>query len=315
MEKMLKNNSGIVLVFVLAITLAMSAMVLFFQHRSKVYIDTLARVSISTQMDYFAEMGIEIGKEIIRLQEEQEKSSFSVDRNWPKEKNYELKGMCLNVKIEDENAKINPNSIFGTEKGEINSTLQDIFNTFFTVTGYSVVLRDSLLDWIDEDDIPRDNGAESFYYRTEGFSYTPSNRCLYTPEEILLIRDVSEDSVFDSEVKAEEKKKTIINFMTVVSDGKINVNRCAPEILRAIGFTSANVEKILSERETRPLDEKIIMNINKEVYIKNKSAISFKSNYYCVSSNVSDNQGFEKTMKVYLYRDDKKINILRWTII
>ncbi|HNS31831.1 MAG TPA: type II secretion system protein GspK [bacterium] len=314
MKKISKKNRGIVLVFVLVVVLAMSTMVLFFQNRTRGYIDVLSASSRFQNMDSLAEIGIEIGKEIIAIQQSLETSSISADRIWPKEKIYEAEGMNLHVTVEDENGKINPNRIFGEEKGEINGVLQNIYNVFFAVTGYPETLRDSMLDWIDEDDIPRQNGAESFHYRTEGLPYTPPNRKFYTAEEILLVRDCTEE-IFYGKDEDEEEKKGLVNFVSIISDGKINVNRCSPEILNAMGFTSANVERILAEREGKPLAERDIMSINREAYTRNRNAISFKSSYYCISSKVTDREGREKMIKAYIRSDDKKTDILRWTMI
>lgn len=316
MNKILKSNRGVVLVFVMAVALAMSAMVLFFQNKSRAYFDAFDKTAKTFKMQLLAEIGVEIGKEMVRMQNEKELVSFGADRTWPREKSYEVEGMMLSVKVDDENAKINPNKIFGKEKGEINSRLYAVFNSFFSVMGYSAVLRDSLLDWMDEDDIPRQNGAESFYYSSEGFSYAPPNRPLYAAEEILLVKDYTEDVVFGTEEEDGEDKRGLIDFITIVSDGKININTCTPEILNALGFTAENAEKIIAERKGRLLEEKALMNINREAYIRNRDIISFKSGYYSISSKVSDGTvGFEKMLNVYIKTDNKKTDVLRWTVI
>jgi|LSQX01.2.fsa_nt_gb general secretion pathway protein K len=316
MKRKSQKNSGVILIFVMVIVLAISTMVLFFQSSSKGYISLFSSSFKSVNMNYLAESGIQIGQEIIKLQQQRELTSILADKNWPKEKIFELEDLTLSLIIKDENACINPNKIFGDEKGEIDTNLQRVFDTFFVAMGYSSVLKDSLLDWIDEDDIPRQDGAESFYYRTEGFSYAPSNRHLYSENEILLIRDFNKDILFGKEgTDEEEEVKGLINFISILSDGKINVNRCLPEILNAMGFTSANVDAIVTERERRPLDEIILLGINREVYEKNRSVITFQSNYYSITSKVSNEEGYIKEIKAYIYIDNKNTHILRWSVI
>jgi|GEM_PF-1053339 hypothetical protein len=319
-----KKNRGVVLVFVLAVILAMSTLVLLFQARTRSHIDALTAFSSSFEMEYISEVGIEIGKEIIRMQLERESGSLSTDRNWPREKTYELDGMQIEVRVEDENSKINPNRIFGEKQGDLNTVLQNLFNNFFTVRGYPDTLRDSLLDWIDGDDIPRQNGAESFYYKSELLPYTPSNCPINNVEEILLVKDFTEEILFGKKEEKEEgeegeelygeDKKGLADFISMVSDGKINVNRCSPEILSGMGFTVANVERIVSERELRPLEERFLTGVNREAFIRNRSIISFKSNYYCIFSKVTDEEGRERIIRAYIYRDDKKTSVLRWII-
>jgi len=49
----------------------------------------------------------------------------------------------------------------------------------------------SLLDWTDEDDLTRVNGAEVSFYRKEGSSYLPRNYALQYPEEFGFVRGMS----------------------------------------------------------------------------------------------------------------------------
>ena len=312
---MLKKSSGAVLLFVLAAALAMSTMVLLFQNKSRLYVEVFSNSSRALRINYAAEAGISIGRELIKLQREKELSSFAADRSWPREKTYEFEGLTLNIKVDDENSKINPNKIFGEEKGEIVSLQDSLYKGFFSAMGYSATLRDSLLDWMDEDDIPRQNGAEAFYYRTAGLPYVPPNKPLYGIEEISLVRDFTEDVLFGEEKEDGEMEKGLIDFITLFSDGKINVNTCTPEIFSAMGFTAADIEKILASRKGKPLAEGSLISINREAYIRNRNTISFKSNFYSVYSEVSGAIGEDKKIRAYIYSDDKKTEILRWSVI
>lgn len=55
------------------------------------------------------------------------------------------------------------------------------------------VIADSLMDWLDLDDLSRINGAEAPYYSSQGLSYRPRNYALQYPEELLLIRGMNEE--------------------------------------------------------------------------------------------------------------------------
>jgi general secretion pathway protein K len=52
---------------------------------------------------------------------------------------------------------------------------------------------DSLLDWIDEDDLTRLNGAEKDYYESVGSPYRPRNYALQYLEEVRFIRGFSDE--------------------------------------------------------------------------------------------------------------------------
>jgi type II secretory pathway component PulK len=57
--------------------------------------------------------------------------------------------------------------------------------------GMTEEIADAILDWIDEDDEPREFGAELEYYSALGPPYAPKNGLLETIEELLLVRDVT----------------------------------------------------------------------------------------------------------------------------
>lgn len=64
--------------------------------------------------------------------------------------------------------------------------------------GMTSDVADAILDWIDEDDESRENGAEIDYYSALG--YTPRNGPLETIEELLLVRGVTPDLLFGRDV-------------------------------------------------------------------------------------------------------------------
>ncbi|MCP4191458.1 MAG: general secretion pathway protein GspK [Planctomycetaceae bacterium] len=62
--------------------------------------------------------------------------------------------------------------------------------------GMTVDIADAILDWIDEDDEPRQYGAEIDYYSSLPQPYAPKNGPLETLEELLLVRGVTPDLLF-----------------------------------------------------------------------------------------------------------------------
>ena len=66
--------------------------------------------------------------------------------------------------------------------------------------GMTIEIADAILDWIDEDDEPREYGAEVDFYSGMTPPYTPQNGPLKTIEELLLIRGVVPDLLFGRDV-------------------------------------------------------------------------------------------------------------------
>ncbi len=66
--------------------------------------------------------------------------------------------------------------------------------------GMTVEIADAILDWLDDDDSPREFGAEAEYYSSLAPPYGPKNGPLETVEELLLVRGVTPQLLFGSDV-------------------------------------------------------------------------------------------------------------------
>ncbi len=66
--------------------------------------------------------------------------------------------------------------------------------------GMSEEMADSILDFMDDDDDPRDYGCEREYYSGLNPPYAPANRPLATVEELLLVRGVTPEMLFGLDV-------------------------------------------------------------------------------------------------------------------
>jgi type II secretory pathway component PulK len=86
----------------------------------------------------------------------------------------------------DEGGKINLNTILS-----LDSSGQIAYNMLIKLPNMTDDVANAIIDWIDPDDTPRSNGAESSYYST----LTPPYRCKNGPldslEELLLVRGVT----------------------------------------------------------------------------------------------------------------------------
>ena len=103
--------------------------------------------------------------------------------------------------------------------------------------GVTNEMADSILDWRDEDPFPNLLGAEDFYYRTLELPYTAKNGPFEVLEEVLMVRGMTQE-VFQS----------IRPFVTIYSDGKVNLNTAPKEVMMALGMSEGLSEKILRFR-------------------------------------------------------------------
>ena len=95
--------------------------------------------------------------------------------------------------LEDESTRLNLNALLMLDDYAKNAAGAENGGReiLMGLPGMTEDIADSILDWIDSDDEPREFGAEIDYYASLDPPYAPKNGPLDTVEELLLIRDVS----------------------------------------------------------------------------------------------------------------------------
>jgi general secretion pathway protein K len=95
---------------------------------------------------------------------------------------------------------------------------------------------DSFLDWIDEDNFSRVNGAEEFYYKGEGLPYIPRNYPIQYKDEFGLIKGVGK-----------ELYSKIEPYLTMLPSTAFNPNTASDEVLMAYLDINEDSLKVLKE--------------------------------------------------------------------
>jgi type II secretory pathway component PulK len=121
----------------------------------------------------------------------------------------------------------------------------------------------SIMDWIDEDDVPNPDGAENDYYSGLGSAYSCKNGPIDNIEELLLVKGISleiyygynlaeggnhlsETSEFIDGVPF-NGAAGLCDLLTVYGDGRININTAPKQVLDAIPMLSDTaVSEIIS---------------------------------------------------------------------
>ncbi len=86
-------------------------------------------------------------------------------------------------------------------------------------------LLDALVDWRDEDDMPRPMGAEKKQYRQAGLAYQPSNQAFQSVEELQLVQGFTAE-IFER----------IQPWLTIYSgQPQLDMRLAAPELLQIVG--------------------------------------------------------------------------------
>lgn len=92
---------------------------------------------------------------------------------------------------------------------------------FFSEENATQIIK-SYLDWTDENKFVRINGAENFYYTSEGYSYTPRNYPVQYKDEFMLVRGMNKE-IFQN----------IEPHITILPTTGFNPNTASREVLKA----------------------------------------------------------------------------------
>lgn len=123
---------------------------------------------------------------------------------------------------------------------------------------------ESLQDWIDTDDEPRTDGAETEdYYTTLDSPYMAKNGPLDTVGELLLVKGFSRAILFGGpldEIEDEEGEPWMVtgieDLLTTYGDGKVNINAASQRVLMTLPEVDELIAgAIIEEREGALLEE------------------------------------------------------------
>ncbi len=97
--------------------------------------------------------------------------------------------------VTDENGKLNLNALM-----KLDSSGDILHDRLMTLPNMTEDVANAIIDWMDEDDSPRSNGAESEYYMSLDPPYRTKNGPLDSLEELLLVRGVTTQLLFGNDL-------------------------------------------------------------------------------------------------------------------
>jgi general secretion pathway protein K len=114
------------------------------------------------------------------------------------------------------------------------------------------IIVDSVLDWMDGDELHRVHGAESEYYMSLPNPYKAKNDKFETVEELALVKGMTTEILYGN-----DRLPGIIDVLTVYAKaGAINLNAAPKEVIAALpGMTREAAEQIISLRTSTDLKD------------------------------------------------------------
>ena len=167
----------------------------------------------------------------------------------------EEKEISYRARITSEAARFNINVLLLRKDKQL---LTDILTDWGLVLEDAQMLVDNLTDWVDTGGLTELNGAEVDWYEDQGRPNHPFNRPFYSLDEMRLVKNMQ---------MLEEVNPEWRNWFTVWSNGKLDLNEAAPELIAAAAEVSIEDEKDLvdyivgPDRERDTEDDQRIQNL------------------------------------------------------
>lgn len=239
----MRGEGGFALVLTLLVTALMVAVATELIHQ--VYVDTAMSRGFrdGQQASLMAESGVIGGVKLLRKNlSSQEYSSLSPTLNQEDETG------TIEITATEENGKINLNDLV-TPSGSTNAATQNQLKLLGKRLKIPDGLWGALADWLDSDDLPRSDGAESSYYQSQKPSYTARNARLATLAELSLVKGFSPELV-----------TRLTPFVTVypsrfgAPQSLININTAPMEVIAALSerLDDSLAMRIVEERRRLP---------------------------------------------------------------
>ena len=141
------------------------------------------------------------------------------------------------VRFIDESGKFNLNRVD-------DAALRSIFTHLGIDAQLVNVLTDSIMDWRDDDDLHRLNGAESDYYQTLSPPYTAKNGTFDSVEDLLWVRGVTPALFYGG-----EDQVGLRDIFTVDSPVGVNLRTMTAEVCVAlVGVTLQKCQDFIAQR-------------------------------------------------------------------
>lgn len=177
----------------------------------------------SIRAELLAEGGISAAK--IALREDARNNAFdTLDEVWSRPvPPIDLGEGTIRVAVEDEERKINLNRLILPNGNAPDDQKLAVFRRLLEILEVDPTLADAIVDWIDNDDVPRVGGAESAFYGSLPQPYQAKNDLFDTVEELRLVRGIT-PAIFEA----------LRPFVTVHSSGTVNLNTAPRQVLMSL---------------------------------------------------------------------------------
>jgi len=241
--KVIGNERGMALLFVLLVVTLLSALVMELSYDALVDLRLAETFRDRTRAGYIARGGIVAGQMFLR---EDRNGYDALNELWAQGlSDFPVDEGSVSISIADLGGRLDVNRLVDSA-GNPDAFSRDRFERLFEQLGAedASALVDALIDWLDPDSEPLGYGAESDYYLSLERPYPCKNGPLDTFDELLQVKGFSGALV--------EKMRP---HVTLHGSSKVNVNTATAEVLASLGeaLNLSDAREIVSQLRAQPL--------------------------------------------------------------
>lgn len=242
--------AGVAMVIVLWVIMVLSLLISGFAFTMHVetQVASFSRKELKAEM--LARSGVEVAKMLLLLDERSptESGFDAYNQAWATNTDFYVEHSLgegtFSVRVTDEEGRL-----------PLNRLSEDQLKKLMEVLGVDPldgdVIVDSILDWMDDNDLHRLNGAEDDYYQSLFPPYRAKNGPFDRVEELLLVRGVT-PQIFEGLAgeDGEESRPGLKDLVTTYSRGQVNVNTATAPVLQVLfGLDDLQVGAVLAWRD------------------------------------------------------------------
>ena len=300
------NERGIALILALLIITLLVAMILEFDAEARRELRDATAFRDGLKATILARAGIQAARAVLR-QDSQLEARTQVHFDGPGDMwmipltDFPIGDGYVTATIEDERGKLNFNALANMPDPQARVPMILRYKRLFEYLQLDPRVVDAIVDWVDQDEVPEPDGAESSYYQTLRPPYKASNAPLQSLDELLMVKGLTPDML-----------ARIRKFVTVYpgqGETKVNLNTADPRVIRALDsrITQSMAGEIVQGRPYRNLQDLDRISgfepIAKELRLT--QAYDVKSQYFGVRGTVRVNETVRAAQAV-VRRDEGK---------
>lgn len=213
-----------------------------------------------------------------------------------------VEGGSIGGRIDDLQGRFNINNL---ASGDANSVDAQRFKKLLELSGASVNLVNTVMDWIDADQEPRfPEGAEDVDYLYGDAPYRAANTRLQSPTELLLVKGMTYEIY--------EKIEPAITVLPETTE--INVNTATALVYQSLieDFTAADAQKLIEARNKEPFAK--IEDFLSQELVKGKkvstAGLSVSSRYFVVNALAEIGRAHSQMQSILNRADEKSIRVV-----